>query len=121
MFLMSTDGFANSYKNDNEFIKTCNAYFDTVRQHGIKAVKENLKSWLSETSAMGSGDDITVMMAYYSAGDNEKEINDAGSVKADFEADLSEKQNENPMSGKKISTTNSSAENKPESEVISGE
>ena len=26
----------------------------------------NLKGWLSETSAMGCGDDITVLIAYFS-------------------------------------------------------
>lgn len=66
MFLMSSDGFANSYKNEEEFAKTCIDYFNMVNQYGTKAVGENLKSWLSETSAMGCGDDITVLMAYYS-------------------------------------------------------
>ncbi len=67
MFLMSSDGFANSYKNEDEFVKTCIEYFDMVKQYGVKAVKENLKNWLSETSAMGCGDDITVLIAYYNA------------------------------------------------------
>lgn len=65
MFLMSSDGFANSYKNEEEFSKTCIDYFNMVNQYGAKAVGENLKSWLSETSTMGCGDDITVLMAYY--------------------------------------------------------
>ncbi|MDO4472964.1 MAG: PP2C family serine/threonine-protein phosphatase [Bacillota bacterium] len=71
MFLMSSDGFANSYKNEEEFAKTCLEYFDMVNQYGMKAVGENLKNWLSETSAMGCGDDITVLMAYYNAGEGE--------------------------------------------------
>lgn len=64
MFLMSSDGFSNSYKNENEFKKTCTEYLDMINQYGVKTVKENLKSWLSETSAMGCGDDITVLIAY---------------------------------------------------------
>lgn len=69
MFLMSSDGFANSYKNEDEFIKTCIEYFDMVKQYGAKAVDENLKNWLTETSAMGCGDDITLLIAYYDNSD----------------------------------------------------
>ena len=67
MFLMATDGFSNSYKNEDEFKKTCFEYLDMINQYGVKAVKENLKSWLSETSEMGCGDDITVLIAYKSS------------------------------------------------------
>ncbi len=70
MFLMSSDGFSNSFKNENEFKKTCSEYFDMINQYGVKTVKENLKSWLEETSAMGCGDDITVLIKYYSANQN---------------------------------------------------
>ena len=66
MLMLSTDGFANSYKNANEFQKTCVDYFDMIRQYGAEAVAVNLKSWLFETSAMGCGDDITVLIAYFS-------------------------------------------------------
>ena len=69
MFLMSSDGFANSYKNEDEFIKTCIEYFDMIKQYGAKAVDENLKNWLTETSAMGCGDDITLLIAYYDNSD----------------------------------------------------
>lgn len=65
MFLMSSDGFSNSYKNEDEFNKTCSEYLDMINQFGVKAVNDNLKSWLSETSAMGCGDDITVLIAYF--------------------------------------------------------
>jgi len=65
-FLMSTDGFANSYKNEDEFKKTCDDYFAMLKEHGADAVKANLKEWLAETSEMGCGDDITVLIAYFS-------------------------------------------------------
>ena len=66
MLMLSTDGFANSYKNADEFQKTCVDYFAMIQQYGTDAVAANLKSWLSETSAMGCGDDITVLIAYFS-------------------------------------------------------
>ena len=64
MLMMSTDGFANSYSNEDEFTKTCIEYFNAINNYGYKSVGENLERWLSETSALGCGDDITVMMAY---------------------------------------------------------
>ena len=65
MILMSTDGFANSYKSEDDFYKTCLDYLNMINQYGVKAVNDNLKSWLSETSSLGCGDDITVLIAYY--------------------------------------------------------
>lgn|GEM_PF-473147 len=82
MYLLSTDGFANSHKNDEEFYKTCTDYLTMLEQYGSEAVSENLESWLSETSALGCGDDITVLIAYYpseNAGAHEEEQDDHGS------------------------------------------
>lgn len=56
--MLSTDGFANSYKNEAEFKKTCQDYYDMIKQHGPSAVDANLKAWLEETSELGCGDDI---------------------------------------------------------------
>lgn len=65
LFMLSTDGFANSYKNEAEFKKTCQDYYDMIKQHGPSAVDANLKAWLEETSELGCGDDITLLMAYF--------------------------------------------------------
>ncbi len=32
---------------------------------GTETVQTNLKKWLTETSELGCGDDITVVMAYF--------------------------------------------------------
>ena len=63
-FMVATDGFANSYPSEDAFMDTCLDYFTTIKEHGAEAVESNLKSWLNETSKMGSGDDITVLFAY---------------------------------------------------------
>ena len=34
-------------------------------EHGSKAISDNLPGWLSETSEMGCGDDITMLIAYF--------------------------------------------------------
>lgn len=64
MYMLSSDGMANSYKDDNEFQKTCSDYYELLREHGVKAVAGNLKKWLGETSEFGCGDDITALFAY---------------------------------------------------------
>lgn len=70
MFTLSTDGFANSYKNENELKTTLKDYLSMINEYGAKTIADNLFSWLSETSSMGCGDDITVLFAYYSADDH---------------------------------------------------
>lgn len=65
VFMLSTDGFSNSFVNDEEFEKTCVQYFCMLNEYGAAAVKENLKSWLAETSRLGCGDDTTLLMAYF--------------------------------------------------------
>lgn len=68
MFMLSTDGFSNSYRSEQEYEKTCVQYFEMVKQHGASAVNASLKGWLSETSALGCGDDITVLITFFSEG-----------------------------------------------------
>ena len=65
LYMLSTDGFSNSYKTQEDLEKSCRDYYEMIQEHGFEAVSSNLKSWLTETSEMGCGDDITVVMAYY--------------------------------------------------------
>lgn len=65
LYMLSTDGFVNSYASDEEFQKTCREYYNMIGQHGFEAVKDNLAKWLKETSELGCGDDVTVVMAYF--------------------------------------------------------
>jgi serine/threonine protein phosphatase PrpC len=69
-FMLSTDGFSNSYPDDTSFLKTSSDYYAAINEHGADAVMSNLRSWLNETSVEGSGDDITVLFAYYGESDN---------------------------------------------------
>lgn len=62
MFMLSTDGFANSFINNNEYLVSCKDYYNTIMKHGDKAVEDNLEEWLSQTSYEGCGDDITLVM-----------------------------------------------------------
>ncbi|MCR4922514.1 MAG: protein phosphatase 2C domain-containing protein [Lachnospiraceae bacterium] len=64
MYLLSTDGFSNSFASRDAYYRTCREYYDMIGKHGIKVIKEHLKAWLTETSALGCGDDITTVFAY---------------------------------------------------------
>ena len=65
LYILSTDGFANSYISDEEYQKTCKEYLMMIQEHGAEAVQANLKHWLTETSKLGCGDDMTVVMVYF--------------------------------------------------------
>ena len=65
LYLLSTDDFSNSYKTQKDMEKTCRDYYSMIQEYGFEEVSRNLKTWLLETSEMGCGDDITVVMAYY--------------------------------------------------------
>ena len=64
LYMLSTDGFSNSFVSEEEFHKTCREYYKMIGEHGYEAVKDNLEKWLKETSELGCGDDVTVVMAY---------------------------------------------------------
>ena len=65
MYILSTDGWINSHATNDEFYKTCREYFSMIQEHGTSVVENNLTEWLSETSKMGCGDDITVVFVYF--------------------------------------------------------
>lgn len=67
-FMLSTDGFSNSHLDHLEFQKSCTAYFDLLRDGGQELVSTHLGAWLDETSELGCGDDITLMIAYFDGG-----------------------------------------------------
>lgn len=72
LYMLSTDGFANSYLTEEDFARTCREYFSMIREHGFDEVCSNLGKWLSETSELGCGDDTTLVMAYF-AEDSQEE------------------------------------------------
>jgi serine/threonine protein phosphatase PrpC len=60
LLLLSTDGYANSFGQDADFLAVGSDLLKIVRSEGLGVVKANLESWLAETSNAGSGDDVTV-------------------------------------------------------------
>lgn len=65
MILLSTDGYSNSYDTTEGFEKIGVGYLRNLQEgNGISDVAENLSVWLNETSEQGSGDDVTLAIAY---------------------------------------------------------
>ena len=58
MFFMSTDGYANSFYNDDGFKKAGADFYNIWQEDGLDYIESNLEGWLMESSAQGSGDDI---------------------------------------------------------------
>ena len=60
LVLVSTDGYANSFRSEEDFLKIGNDYLEMVRNSGIDGLAEELPQILAEASEQGSGDDITL-------------------------------------------------------------
>jgi serine/threonine protein phosphatase PrpC len=64
LIMLATDGYANSFSSEDDFLKTPFDYYNLLKKEGADFVSSNLENWLSETSAEGSGDDITISLAW---------------------------------------------------------
>jgi serine/threonine protein phosphatase PrpC len=60
LVLLSTDGYANSFRSDDDFLKIGQDYLEIIRQQGIASLAEELPAILTEATQQGSGDDVTV-------------------------------------------------------------
>lgn len=62
LLLLSTDGYANSFRSDADFLQVGADFLGLLRQHGAAAVEKQLGGILEHASTHGSGDDITLAM-----------------------------------------------------------
>lgn len=60
LILLSTDGYVNSFSNEEGFLKVGSDLLEMLRTDGFDFVNESLKGWLEEATQMGSGDDTTL-------------------------------------------------------------
>jgi Protein phosphatase 2C len=60
LVLLSTDGYANSFRSDEDFLKIGADYLEIIREQGISTLADELPAILTEASQQGSGDDITL-------------------------------------------------------------
>ncbi len=60
LVLVSTDGYANSFRDERGFLQVGPDLLAMVRDSGLDAVGACLPEWLGEASRLGSGDDVTL-------------------------------------------------------------
>jgi Protein phosphatase 2C len=58
--LLSTDGYANSFKSDADFMQVGRDFVAMIAKDGIAGVDRQLEAILLDASTIGSGDDITL-------------------------------------------------------------
>jgi len=62
MFLLSTDGYANSFADSAGFYKAGVDFLQLWQEEGLDYLSENLEGWLRISSDKGSGDDISLVL-----------------------------------------------------------
>ncbi|MEN3315906.1 MAG: hypothetical protein V7605_2140 [Acidimicrobiaceae bacterium] len=62
--LLATDGLANAYPEDGDFLRVGPDLRAQVREHGLATVSERLEGWLQEAS-VHSGDDVTAALIWF--------------------------------------------------------
>ncbi|NLJ39971.1 MAG: protein phosphatase 2C domain-containing protein [Candidatus Atribacteria bacterium] len=60
LILVSSDGYANSFCDEESFLQIGSDFLTLIRADGLKKVEQNLRSWLEEASEKGCGDDISL-------------------------------------------------------------
>jgi len=63
LIMLSTDGYANCFGDDEGFYKVGSDFLHYLRAEGTDFVGQKLEEWLRQSSHDGSGDDITVGLA----------------------------------------------------------
>ena len=76
LILLSTDGYSNSFPNDQEFQKTALDYHNLYKEEGLDFIRKNISGWLKDTTINGSGDDLTTILVF-------KEIQNESTIKGE--------------------------------------
>jgi hypothetical protein len=64
MMVLATDGYANAFRSDRDFLRVGADLFALLRGDGSDALAAQLAGFLGEASAHGSGDDVTVAILH---------------------------------------------------------
>ena len=65
LILLSTDGYADSFRDDRGFLKVASDILKIICREGVEKVEQSMESWLREASQLGSGDDTTLGILYH--------------------------------------------------------
>ncbi len=69
LIMLSTDGYANSFADEQGFFAAAADLLTALRTNGVQHTTNRLPHWLHATSEGGSGDDISVGLAYRLSGE----------------------------------------------------
>jgi hypothetical protein len=64
LVMLATDGYSNSFANEQGFTAAATDILEAIRTQGSHETRIQLPGWLRATSKAGSGDDISVALAY---------------------------------------------------------
>jgi serine/threonine protein phosphatase PrpC len=64
LVLLSTDGYVNSFRSQQDFLQIGTDYLQILRDQGSDSLAEELPRILTEATRQGSGDDITLGMLH---------------------------------------------------------
>ena len=64
LVLLSSDGYAKSFATDAGFLQVAADLRQMIAEHGLAPIATQLEGWLREASDDGSGDDVTVGLAW---------------------------------------------------------
>ena len=62
MFLVSTDGYSNSFADKSGFLKAGEDFYRLYNEEGLGFIENSLEDWLRASSDKGSGDDISLSL-----------------------------------------------------------
>ena len=68
MFLVSTDGYSNSFADKSGFLKAGKDFYKLCTEDGLEYIENSLEDWLRASSDKGSGDDISLAIIFLSEG-----------------------------------------------------
>lgn len=60
LVLVSTDGYANSFRSEEGFLRVGTDLYRMIASGGLELVQSDIAEWLDEASRTGSGDDVTL-------------------------------------------------------------
>jgi serine/threonine protein phosphatase PrpC len=60
LVLLSTDGYVNSFRSQEDFLQIGQDYLQILREQGSEVLSDELPKILAEATQQGSGDDITL-------------------------------------------------------------
>jgi hypothetical protein len=67
LVLLASDGYANSFSTKDAFLQVGSDLHGYLESRGAAWISERVEDWLTQTSADGSGDDITLVLAWNGA------------------------------------------------------